>query len=51
MIYVLITEGMDVKQRDELDETLAGMDRSTSRAQRLEYIRGLGGEVVMAKGG
>jgi hypothetical protein len=50
VIYVLMTEGMDWKQRGEMDETLEGFDKRTSRQRRLEWAQSLaGGEVLMAK--
>lgn len=46
-----MTEGMDGKQRAEMDETLEGFDRNVARDRRRAYVHSLaGGEVVMAGG-
>lgn len=41
---------MDGEQRQELDETLNGLDQRVSRERRIEWVRSLGGgEVIEAK--
>lgn len=42
-----MTDGMDGKQRAEMDETLDGFDKRKARQKRAEYARAIpGGEVV-----